>query len=145
MRSIHNSLLFLVCHEVDELKVEFNWKRYVPVSKVTVRCSHSVSLHLRRVRVFNHLVCLILCQICLEVSNHHPPHPSPPHTITHTLSHYHPTPRSPHIITPLTPFAPLAPLAPFTPLTPLAPLTPLIPSPTPSHTESHGAGVGHYQ
>ncbi|XP_064405762.1 DNA topoisomerase 3-alpha-like isoform X2 [Halichondria panicea] len=34
-----------VCHEVDELKVEFNWKR---------------------VRVFNHLVCLILCQICLE-------------------------------------------------------------------------------
>ncbi len=108
MRSIHNSLLFLVCHEVDELKVEFNWKRYVSVSMATVRCSHSVSLHLRRVRVFNHLVCLILCQICLEVSNHHPPHPSHhhPHPLTPlTLSphpslpsHHHP-PHPPHTIT----------------------------------------------
>ncbi len=105
MRSIHNSLLFLVCHEVDELKVEFNWKRYVSVSMATVRCSHSVSLHLRRVRVFNHLVCLILCQICLEVSNYYPPHPPPltlltPSPTPLTLSPLAPLP---HIITPLTP------------------------------------------
>ena len=54
-----------VVHETGEGRVEFNWKRYtVDVHNIVV------SLYISyRVRVFNHTVCLILYQMCLEVGS----------------------------------------------------------------------------